>query len=55
MVNEPILRALTIPLTVPTHLSDVPLVIRESQKSLKVLKKPVALVIPPYVMDEVAM
>jgi thiamine pyrophosphate-dependent acetolactate synthase large subunit-like protein len=52
MVNEPILRALHIPASVVTHLRDADLIIRESQRSAKVLKGPVAVLVPPYVMNE---
>lgn len=52
MVNEPILRALNIHYAVLTHLRDASLIIRESQRSARVLKNPVAVVVPPYVMDE---
>jgi thiamine pyrophosphate-dependent acetolactate synthase large subunit-like protein len=52
MVNEPILRALNIRYSVLAHLRDANLIIRESQRSAKVLKNPVAVVVPPYVMDE---
>jgi hypothetical protein len=52
MVNEPILKALNIRCAVLTHLRDAKLIIRESQRSAKVLKNPVAVVVPPYVMDE---
>lgn len=52
MVNEPILRSLNIPCTVLTHLSDARVFIRESARSAQVLKSPVGVAVPPYVMDE---
>jgi sulfopyruvate decarboxylase TPP-binding subunit len=52
MVNEPILRALHVPAATITHLRDADLIIRESQRSGKVLKSPVAVLVPPYIMNE---
>jgi hypothetical protein len=52
MVNEPIMRALNIPVTVLTHLADAPVFIRESVRAAEVLKSPVGVAVPPYVMDE---
>jgi sulfopyruvate decarboxylase subunit beta len=52
MVNEPILRALNIPCVALTHLSDAPVFIKESVRSAQVLKSPVGVAFPPYVMDE---
>jgi sulfopyruvate decarboxylase subunit alpha len=52
MVNEPILRSLNIPVTVLSHLSDARVFIKESARSAEVLKSPVAVAFPPYVMDE---
>jgi thiamine pyrophosphate-dependent acetolactate synthase large subunit-like protein len=52
MVNEPILHSLNIPCTVLTHLSDARVFIRESARSAQVLKSPVGVAVPPYVMDE---
>jgi len=52
MVNEPIMRALNIPVAVLAHLSDAPIFIKESARSAQVLKSPVGVSVPPYVMDE---
>jgi thiamine pyrophosphate-dependent acetolactate synthase large subunit-like protein len=52
IVNEPILRALHVRTTVLAHRRDAGLVIRESMRSARVLKQPVAVVVPPYVMHE---
>jgi thiamine pyrophosphate-dependent acetolactate synthase large subunit-like protein len=52
MVNEPILRALNIHTAVLTHLRDTRVVLRETMQAAKVLKQPVAVVVPPYVMHE---
>jgi phosphonopyruvate decarboxylase len=52
MVNEPILRALNIHTTVLSHLRDTRVVLRETMQAAKVLKQPVAVVVPPYVMHE---
>jgi hypothetical protein len=41
-------------LAIVMHLGDADLVIRESQRSAKVLKSPVAVLVPPYVMNESA-
>jgi thiamine pyrophosphate-dependent acetolactate synthase large subunit-like protein len=54
MTNEPILRALNIPVAVVHHLADAALVIRESQQAARVLMSPVAVAVPPYVMNETA-
>jgi thiamine pyrophosphate-dependent acetolactate synthase large subunit-like protein len=54
MTNEPILRALNIPVAVIQHLDEAALVIRESQRAGRVLLSPVAVVVPPYVMSEPA-
>jgi sulfopyruvate decarboxylase TPP-binding subunit len=52
MVNEPIMRALNIPVAVLSHLSDAKVFIKESARSAQVLKSPVGVAVPPYVMDE---
>ncbi|MEE8518414.1 MAG: thiamine pyrophosphate-dependent enzyme, partial [Dehalococcoidia bacterium] len=52
MVNEPILKAMGLHTVVLRHLADAGLYIGESQRSAKVLKQPVAIVIPPHVMAE---
>ena len=52
MVNEPILKAMGLHTVVLRHLSDAELYLRESQRSARVLKQPVAVVIPPHVMAE---
>lgn len=52
MVNEPILAALNIQTAVVRHASEAALVLREAQVSARVLKSPVAVVVPPYVMNE---
>jgi thiamine pyrophosphate-dependent acetolactate synthase large subunit-like protein len=52
MVNEPILRALKIHTVALTHARDAGTVIRESMQAAKVLKQPVAIAVPPYVMNE---
>jgi len=54
MTNEPILRALNIPVAVMHHLADAALVIRESQQAARVLMSPVAVAVAPYVMNETA-
>jgi sulfopyruvate decarboxylase TPP-binding subunit len=54
MVNEPILRALHITSAVLTHLRDAGVVIGEAQRAAQVLKGPVAVLVPPYVMNEAA-
>ena len=54
MVNEPVLRALGLHTVVLPHLSEIELYMRESQRSAQVLKSPVAVVVPPYVMAEAA-
>jgi thiamine pyrophosphate-dependent acetolactate synthase large subunit-like protein len=51
-VNEPVLRALHLHTVALTRLADARLVIRESVRAAKVLKSPVAVVVPPYLMDE---
>ena len=52
MVNEPLLRALNIHTVVLRHLDDADLYISESQRSARVLRAPVAVIIPPHVMAE---
>jgi sulfopyruvate decarboxylase TPP-binding subunit len=52
MTTEPILRALGIPYVVLTRIDDAPVVIRESVHSMHVLKRPVAVVIPPYLLTD---
>jgi sulfopyruvate decarboxylase TPP-binding subunit len=52
VVAEPILHALHIRTTVLAHLRDARLVFRETMASARVLKQPVAVVVPPYVMVE---
>ncbi len=52
MVNEPIMRALNIPVTVLAHLNEARVFIRESARAAEVLKSPVGIAVPPYVMDE---
>jgi thiamine pyrophosphate-dependent acetolactate synthase large subunit-like protein len=52
MVNEPVLKALGIHTVVLRHLADTELYIVESQRTARVLKQPVAVVIPPHVMAE---
>lgn len=52
MTNEPILNALNIPCAVLNHLADAQQVIRASVRSAEVLKSPVAVAIPPHVMEE---
>lgn len=51
MVNEPVLDALGIPTYVLEDVERAELILRESVRSAKVLKKPVAVVVPPYCMD----
>jgi sulfopyruvate decarboxylase TPP-binding subunit len=51
-VNEPVLRALNIHTVPLTRLADARTVIRESLRAAQVLKSPVAVAVPPYVMDE---
>ena len=52
LTNEPILQALHIPYEILRRIEDAPAVIRESVHSMRVLKQPVGVVIPPYVMSE---
>jgi thiamine pyrophosphate-dependent acetolactate synthase large subunit-like protein len=52
LTNEPILRALHIPYVVLTRAEDAPGLIRESIHQMNILKMPVGLVIPPYVMSD---
>lgn len=52
LTNEPILRALQIPYEILRRIKDAPALIRESVHSMLVLKQPVGLVIPPYVMSD---
>jgi sulfopyruvate decarboxylase subunit alpha len=52
LTTEPILRALGIPYVVLTRIDDAPLVLRESVHSMHVLKTPVAVVMPPYLLTD---
>jgi sulfopyruvate decarboxylase TPP-binding subunit len=52
MTNEPVLKALNIPCVALDHLADISTVMRASVRAAEVLKSPVAIAIPPHVMDE---
>ena len=52
LVNEPILRALHIPYEVLTRAADAPALMRESVHQMGILKEPVGVVVPPYVMSD---
>ena len=51
-LGEAVLKALGIHTVVLRHLVDTELYIAESQRTARVLKQPVAVVIPPHVMAE---
>jgi sulfopyruvate decarboxylase subunit beta len=52
MVNEPVLDALGIPVTVLEDRSRADLIMRETVRSARIFRKPAAIVIPPYLMDD---
>jgi len=52
LTNEPILRALQIPYQVLKRVEDAPYLFRESVHEMRILKMPVGVVVPPYVMSE---
>lgn len=52
LTNEPILRALQVPYQVLERIEDAPYVFRESVHEMRILKLPVGVVIPPYIMSD---
>jgi thiamine pyrophosphate-dependent acetolactate synthase large subunit-like protein len=52
LTTEPLLRALGIPYVVLGRVEDAPVVVRESVQAMQVLKKPMGVVIPPYLLSD---
>jgi sulfopyruvate decarboxylase TPP-binding subunit len=52
LTNEPILQALRVPYEILKRIADAPALIRESVHSMLILKQPVGVVIPPFVVSD---